>query len=288
MRNCDYIRDSANRLWIVAGEVSSTHGNSKVFAHLVYEPSDCGDRILNGVRYKKVINQKENFIPRIVSDIVARYEPQKCFSDSYERLPTRWRSVADAIVGCGVPRASIGIFGSYLLGFETKKDIDFVVYGKRNRDLVFSQIKSLKSNSLAADISCEHVAYQASTKGIAFSSENSWQQMLANKWSSLQFADGILSTIRFVYEYGEEPRDLWRNAPIHEETIEGIVRDAWMSDFNPRQFTLRTHRGDFSVGTYFWIYQSCVRDGDFVRVRGLRRENNCLTLDDFGHSIHYL
>lgn len=285
MNSCDYIKDTTGTLWIVAGNV---HPSESVLAYPVYEPRVAGTRVLDGVRYEKVINQKENFLLSSVAldAIVTRYEPRACYSHAH--LPSDWQRVADAIEHCGVPHADIGIFGSYLLGFPVVKDIDFVVYGVENRRKLFSRYATLRHVAGARAISPEHVAYQIAKKGSVFSPENSWSRLLQNKWSSLQFGEGILSTIRFVYKTGEEPAHIWDNEIIGSSSLEGVVRDAEGSDFHPRQFSLETTAGRFSVGTYFWIYQSCVRDGDRVRVTGNLREHNCLTLDEFSHSIQYL
>ena len=105
--------------------------------------------------------------------------------------------------------------------------------------------------------------------------------MLANKWSSIQISPGILSTIRFVYKKGEIPENYFDKKIDGKVKIWGKVTDDFGTNFCPRSFKMKNRDKEYTVATYFWIYQSCVKNGDFVEVYGNLREGDVVTLDDF-------
>jgi len=61
----------------------------------------------------------------------------------------------------------------------------------------------------------------------------------------------------------------------------GKVTDDFGTNFCPRSFKMKNRDKEYTVATYFWIYQSCVKNGDFVEVYGNLREGDVVTLDDF-------
>ena len=51
--------------------------------------------------------------------------------------------------------------------------------------------------------------------------------------------------------------------------VDGVVTGAEGADFMPREFHVVDARGAATrVWTTFWYHQSCVRDGDAVRILG--------------------
>lgn len=274
-QDCDYVEDINGDFWIICGN----NHKSGLIGTRVYEKNILGSRTnANSFNYKKLTY--ENHTTEKIPPIVKVFNPREHFQENYLLLPRFWKLFADTLLDIGIPFQDIGIFGSTLIGFPLKKDIDFVIYGKSNRDLLFRNISKFHKILSTTPITKKHIDYQVNSKTSFFSNENSFHDLLKNKWSSIQIIPGLLSTIRFVYKNNETPKDLWKNKPIKRITIQGKVKNSWKSDFRPRAFDLITSQENYCIATKFWIYQSCVKDNMEVTIHGTLRENNIITLDD--------
>lgn len=312
IHDCDYFLSTEGIAYIVKG---NRHPAGTVRAIPVYWPDSRGNRIhLQRGSYRKEVDElnREIFvvhpeyrpsavprtfplIPRVEVDEIFR--PRQAFVRFMEEEGnTVWRQLAEALVDSGIPASDIGIFGSYLVGLHRNrsgkqiKDIDFVVYGQDNRHRLRSCFTSLQASLGCDPISPDHVRYQAKKYSRILSPVfNSWEQMLANKWSSIQVAPGLLSTIRFAYRPEETPYDPVASPIIGPVRLDGLVDGDEGTDFIPRTFRLRTIGGDFSIFSWFWAYQSCVRNGNRVRVVGnLHADGWTVSLDQFDHGIRVL
>src|SRR3989344_188080 len=279
--DCDYIMDSKSQFYIVRG-----YWNDKgVLTNKVFQPKVDGDRFNNitNKNYEKVI--ENNHIPLKLYDVKKIFCPRKKLKEEYEGLnETIWHNLIKELSKI-IPIDDIGIIGSYLIGFDVKKDVDIVVYGKENCRKLRENVKKLHKNLGTTPITKQHIIYQIKKHGRNYSEFNTFDKLLCNKWSSFQVREGILSTVRFVYKENEIPVNPFSKKILKEIEIKGKVIDDLGSNFSPRTFIIKTDSGDYTIATYFWIYQSCVKDGMNVFVKGNLREGNIVTLDEFSHGI---
>ena len=285
--DCDYVMDYLGRLCIVKGYWHT----EDILANVVYLPMVEGERFnpQTGLRYTKVIDQHK--IPERIVTVKKIFYPRECYQQSKESdalSGTVWGTLGKALEELGIPSTAIGIFGSYLLGFPVVKDVDFVIYGTENCRRLRQQINVLRQKVNATGITKKHISYQIEKHAQEFDAFNSFEYLLGNKWSSLQIAPGILSTLRFVYEPEEVPKNPFCDRLLEEKELQGTVRDDFGTHFCPRTFVLDTSEGRYLVATYFWIYQSCVSRGMRIIVRGNLREGKVMTLDKYTHGIKVL
>ena len=169
----------------------------------------------------------------------------------------------------------------YLIGFNIEKDVDFVIYGKENCKKIKNNIKFIREYLGATEITNDHIKYQINKYKGRFSEFNNFDKMLCNKWSSIQIKDGILSTIRFAYKENEVYENYFDRKIISIVKIKGKVIDDFGTNFCPRTFTVNANGKNYIIATYFWIYQSCVKNDMEIEIIGNLRENNIITLDSF-------
>ena len=276
--DCHYVQDNNDNFYIVKGYWHEKN----VYGCKVFSPNEKGDRLskINGEKYEKVI--LNSLKPGKITNIKKIFDPREKTKLALEELKESvWGKFIEVFLISGVKIYDVGIIGSYLLGFDVKKDVDFVIYGKENCVKIKQNIKFIKNYLNATSITGEHINYQIKKYNGQFSKKNSFDKMLANKWSSIQISPGILSTIRFVYKKGEIPENYFDKKIDGKVKILGKVTDDFGTNFCPRSFKMKNRDKEYTVATYFWIYQSCVKNGDFVEVYGNLREGDVVTLYDF-------
>ena len=310
----DYFQVKNGEIFIVRG---NWHPRGKFLACPVYWPCEFGDRIsLDGKKYRKEVievadDQKFNFpfaiknkeIPRNVFlvpelEITKVFRPGKIIKKfKKEFTNTIWRDIFEAIKSVGVNEKDIGIFGSYLVGLYKKtdgklaKDIDFLVYGEENCLILQKNFDLIIKKTGLKNISQNHINYESQKLGGVFiQKNNSFELTLANKWSSVQVGDGILTTIRFVkmeHETGVNP--VIRNPMIGGKKIRGIVIDDFSCNFVPRFFKIFDGKKVWKILTYFWVYHQAVRVGEVVEVCGnIHLDGNLITVDKYYQGIKIL
>jgi len=262
IESLDYILDKKQRFWIV-----KKMGN-KIYGNIVFIPDNHGKRYNNLTNkfYSKVKFPDGNFKSIKESEIIKIFQPKEYFRKNYKNIKGQWKNLADSLVNLGIKKKEIGIFGSKLIGFNKTKDIDFVVYGINNCNKIKNNIKTIKRQLGARNISKKHIAYQVQKYSDYHSKKNDFHAMLKNKWSSLQFKEDILSTIRFLYSEDELPKEIGIKKG-KEKIISGIVKEEF-SSYLPRIFYIKSKNKKIRVMTYFWAYQSCVKKNQKVRIFG--------------------
>jgi predicted nucleotidyltransferase len=283
LTDCDYVRDKENKLYIVKGYWNK----SKMVANLAFAPDANGNRYNAELDsfYRKVID--DNVIPILLdrADVAEVYKPKETFQQSYKILPEPWKTFAQKLADL-VGVKNVGIFGSYLIGFDIIKDVDFIVYGLENLFKIKNNISEISNSVNGTQITDEHIQYQIKKHAKNFSKFSNFDKLLMRKWSSVQIAPGILSTIRFAYKQKEIPKNPFSSLVEKQITITGKVVSDIGSNFCPRMFEIESNGKIFTVATYLWIYQSCVRTGDIVSVKGnLHEDGKTITLTEFSHGI---
>ncbi len=272
--DCDYVLDRKNNFYIVKGYWNFKNILcSRVFA---LDP--------NGERYNTLL--KRNFrkvldfglITLSKKEVKRIFEPFEFYASNKSLLKGVWAKIAlqlEKYVG-----EDLGIFGSFLLGFEVKKDVDFVIRGVKNCIKLKKKMQKIREKLGFTSITKEHINYQVKKYG-AFHNlrKNSFEKMFKNKWSAIQIKPGLLTTIRFIYKEKEIPENIFENRIVSRIKVAGEVIEDIGSNFCPRYFKIKSKNEIFTIGTYYWVYQSCVKVGDKVIVEGNLRKNCVITLD---------
>jgi len=269
LQNLDYVLDTQDRFWIIHGV------KKKVYANLVFSPDKMGSRYngLTGKMYKKVILDNLEISVFKSLDIMQVFRPREFFKENYSTLPLSWKKIPDALMSLGIPSKDIGIFGSYLIGFNIVKDVDFVVYGRENCLKVAENIQKIRNLTGAKNISKEHIAYQAKKYSSFFSRKNSFKKILGHNWAGLQISKNVLSTIRFVYYPDEVLSDI-EIKKSRLRVVRGKVIKDFETNFVPRIGYILSRRKKIRVLTYNWMFNSFLREGEDVMIRGDYNENN--------------
>ena len=92
----------------------------------------------------------------------------------------------------------IGIFGSYLIGFDIVNDVDFIIYGRDNLYKYYNNIDLIKKYCNCTDISDEHIEYQYNKFKNLYNHNCDIKTIISRNWSGIQVDKGILSTPRFI------------------------------------------------------------------------------------------
>lgn len=201
-----------------------------------------------------------------------------------------WGAFARKLLSLGIISADIGYFGSYRLGFEHYKDVDFVLYGDEAQRILKANIDGFKQALSLYNLTDQHITYQAETHGRYYMVDT--QQLknaLRNKWSSCMVQTGICSTIRFVdleRESGPLLADIF-SLDAETTTVTGIVSKAEQASYFPRQFLLTTATEQLNVVIPLWIYHQCVKNGDFIKLIGMKH-NNQFIVRDYIHGIEFI
>lgn len=254
----EYVLDSRGRFWIVC-QIKS----GKPYGFVVYCPNPNGARYNNITKcyYDKCAFKTWLPIPAKIKQVFC---PRAFYQANKHNLTERWKRVAFALNLSGIADCNIGIFGSYLIGFDVIKDVDFVVYGKQNLFLVYNNIELVRESAGATAISEHHADYQTQK----FNSEYplfDMQTIIRRNWSGLQFERGLLSTVRFVCKnLSSLPSGRGRR-----KTLVGRVKNGITSSCLPRQITLVTEHGEYKVYSWLWKLQSFARDGETIKVHGM-------------------
>lgn len=288
LKDCDYILTKEGGFYIVKGYWN----DKKVIAAKVFAEDKNGGRYNTELKrnYKKISFSDCSQEILSLSTVRREYKPQIALKEKKESLKgTVWHEVLYELVRAGIGESDIGIMGSYLLGFEIKKDVDFIVYGIENCKLLKEKMPSVIKRLGATEISNEHIAYQAKKYSSLHNQEsNSFGLTLQNKWSSIQIKPGLLSTIRFGYKDNEIPRNIFDNNTKEEIEVTGIVKEDLYTNFCPRYFTINSNGEEYTIGTYFWPYQACVKKGQKVKVTGMLRDNNVVAIENEKHGIRII
>jgi len=276
LQNLDYVLDKEDRFWIIHG------AGRRVYANLVFSPDKNGDRYnkITGKMYKKVILDNMEISAFKPLHITKIFKPRKFFRKNYLNLPLTWKKIPDALMSAGISSRDIGIFGSYLIGFDIVRDVDFVVYGRENCLKVAKNIEKIRNLVGAKSISKEHVDYQAKKYCPFLSRKSTLKRIFGHNWAGLQISKNILSTIRFVHYPDEAPRDI----EIEKDelvVVKGKVIEDFGTNFVPRIGYILSRGKRIRVLTYNWMFNSLLRMGENVMIKGsYNKDNKTLYISD--------
>jgi hypothetical protein len=242
--------------------------------------------------WKKIVDLKGQFGENFtwVNPLEYTHVSSRGIGDEILMRQDLWGDFAHELLSIGIPKEDIGYFGSFRLGFNNYKDIDFIVYGRHSLKILKNYIHEFKRNLSLYNITEQHITYQANSHGKHYSiGPEQLKHALRKKWTSCMIEEGICSTIRFVDSERETGRLLTQIFEIEgtDVMVTGIVKDADSTSYYPRQFTLQTNTEQVNVIVPLWIYHQCVRDGDYIHVLGIKNGNQ-LIVRDYTHGIEFI
>ncbi|HLP79912.1 MAG TPA: hypothetical protein VK158_04715 [Acidobacteriota bacterium] len=273
---CDYVRDMAFNYYIV------THSlDGAVYGRKVYVLNEQGDKVdASGRRFKKVI-RSDSVLEKIPEGFVIH--ARSAYACMKHSMPPQFRMIGEFLEYIGIAQCDIGIFGSFMLELSPAKDVDFCVYGEEAHALVRSHIVALRV-LLDAHAVDEAYAMSRTHKFASFSSKFCAEKILLRRWSTLVFSDGVAMTIRFL---PKKMPVICARILSEKREICGVV-GCNRSDFMPRSFSVGAAEGLTNVWTLLWCYQSCVKEGDIVRVRGSVCDDGSICIESMEDYIDIL
>lgn len=284
----DHVVTTDGRIYRVVGNLdSSTH----FLGYNVYSPCADGDRIYRGERYEKNFIEDDRLPADVldtytmvpIKEIAEHHDPicsAKANSDSFRS--TIWFDLYMELVRVFGDK-SVGIFGSSMFGLHltpeghVRKDIDFVVQGLSNVDVLRRCLPTIRENLGFTGVTAARQLRQYARYQRVFRNENnSIRSIIARRWTGLQLSERVVTTIRLRDSSLTTPVDLVTPSvdDVDEVVVSGRVVDADSSNLFPRKFGVVTQSGDLDVYILWWKFSTPVRDGDFVTLCG-----NLVTLD---------
>jgi len=288
----DYIQTTDGLFFAVKG---SRHPDGIVIGILRYLHDPDGDRVLEGVNYRRVYdigsttdylreNHPEyvNYIPRIgiklqsvpVSKIARYYKPRERLNTILSNPESEVvRVLADFVNALSTKSetsiGSFGVSGSLLIGLQTEgSDIDINVYGQAEARRVYDSLVELR----------ETLDWVRPLDGELFDA------VLKSRWGDIGLSLGLFSSIESSKVLhgtvqGREyfvrlliPDDNYVSEPIKRVTIRAKVTDASRSIFNPCIYGVTQVSGSggqvTELKSYRGKFTEQAHEGDIVEARG--------------------
>ena len=267
--DCDHLKNE-NSVFTIRGNWSSEV--DILLAKPVYIKSD--DKFIKIVDKQGDIGENLVWInPKLYTHIKCRGINKKDYSGD-----SIWDRMVQQFLTMGIEEKDIGLFGSKRLDFPNCKDYDFIIYERKNMELLKNNIESFKTSTGLFNHTIAHAMYQAETHGKYFkSSKQDLLLALLNKWSTCSFNSTQTTTIRFVDptdNSGDLLKSILYNKNLDNEiTLSGIVKNAEDTSFMPRRFTLISDEKRYEVIIPLWLYHQCVKNNDYIDVTGCLQDN---------------
>lgn len=257
----DYILDNDKNFWIV-----NKICDNKLYGYIVYKNDKNGDRFncFTGETYTKNNDNSNVFLKELPKLYICAFKPHLFYLAHKEDLRGTWKEFANSLNSIGIKDDNIGIFGSYLIGFDIVKDVDFVVYGNKSLKLCYKNIDKLKKAINAASISEKHIDYQYNKHKTNYNPNYDLKKIISRNWSGIQIEEGVLSTIRFI----DLKNQVIPKIDLIKDKLTGQITNSLKSACVPRQATLRVNNQNFKIYTPYWKLQSFARKGDKVEIYG--------------------
>lgn len=274
----DYILDKDDNFWII-----SYQQGQKIFGKIIYH------RDLSGTKFNFITGKRYIKDPGLEIEIPADYKmefhPREFFQSNRGSLKGVWLRYVEALNQSGISDKDIGIFGSYLIGFEPKKDIDFVIYGNENLQKYYSHREFIGEYTQTSHITEEHIAYQLNKYCHLYHPNCDLLTILRRNWSGIQVGPGVLSTPRFLDERSISiPLEIGKNKLLRCQVISGIESARF-----PRKAKVSINDKIYDVITPLWMLQSFAKEDDYLELFGdVDDDKQTILLISKDHWIRYL
>ena len=277
----DYVLDNENNFWTV-----NKICGSKIYGYSFYKTDKNGDRFncLTGETYIKNYDATK-ILKELPKSYKYVFKPNLFYLAHKEDLSGVWKQFANTLNEIGIEDKNIGVFGSYLIGFDIIKDVDFVVYGNKSLKLCYKNIDKIKSMLNATSISEKHIDYQYNKHKINYNPNCDLKKIISRNWSGIQIREGVLSTIRFVDLKNQETPKI--DSPKNK--IMGYIINSLKSACVPRQVTLCVNNEKYKVYTSLWKLQSFARNGDRFEIYGkVDFSQKIIVVEDYEDYIKFI
>ena len=249
----DYIQDYDDNFWIVE------QIDNEIKGFKVYEVNENGNRYNNITKknYTKAKFQKLEKIPAYKR----LFKPNKFYLEKKDELKGVWKKYVEILNKIGIEDKDIGIYGSYLVGFDITKDVDFVIYGVDNLYKYYDNNELIKDYTNSTYINEKHIQYQYEKHRPYHHKDTDLLEIIRRNWSGVQVDENVLSTPRFIDRNNEHQTIETDNK---KEIIFEVI-DGFKTAMLPRRATVLYNGEEYKVETCIWKYQSFLRRGDVVK-----------------------
>lgn len=275
----DYILDYDDNFWIM----NELIGN-KPKGFIVYKVDENGNRFNNITkkRYIKLQNNGEVDLPKQYKMI---FKPQEFYKRNKKNLQGIWKKYVEVLNEIGIEDKDIGIFGSYLIGFDIVKDVDFIIYGARNLEIYRQNNYYIKEKTNTTFISEKHINHQYEKYKDKYPKECDLKEIIKRNWSGIQVKEGVLSTPRFIDKtFTNIPEKKGKDKLIKVKVINGEK-----TDLLPRVADVLYKGEVYKIITQMWKFQSFARKGDIFWIYGnVNDEDKIIILDKYDHYLKFV
>ena len=249
----DYIQDYDDNFWIVE------QIDNEIKGFKVYEVNEEGNRYNNITKknYTKAKFQKLEKIPAYKR----LFKPNEFYLEKKDELKGVWKKYVEVLNKIGIEDKDIGIYGSYLVGFDITKDVDFVIYGVDNLYKYYDNNELIKDYTNSTYINEKHIQYQYEKHRTYHHKDTDLLEIIRRNWSGIQVDENVLSTPRFIDRNNEHQTIETDNK---KEIIFEVI-DGFKTAMLPRRATVLYNGEEYTVETCIWKYQSFLRRGDVVK-----------------------
>lgn len=273
----DYILDDDDNFWIV-GYISDV-----IQGTLIYQVDDNGNRFNHITKkyYTRTSNYKFVPIPAHYKKIL---KPREFYLQHKNDLPGIWKKYVNVLNEIGIDDNDIGIFGSYLIGFDITKDVDFAIYGMDNLKKYYRNSSYIRKKLDVQYISEQHISYQYNKHKHRHPEKCDLKEMIARNWSGITIKNDVLSTPRFIdIENMNIPPKEGKDCLIEAKVIDGLT-----SALLPRQVKVIYNKEEYTLFSPFWKFQSFAKKDDILIIYGnVDTKQKVIILDDDSHYIQY-
>ncbi|MFD2415717.1 hypothetical protein [Amycolatopsis pigmentata] len=278
----DHVVMNDGRIYRVVGNLDS---RTRFLGYNVYSPSSEGDRVYRGRRYRKNFIEDDDLPVDVldayelvsVKEIREHHDPiESARMESATFASTIWFDLYAELVRI-FGRESVGIFGSAMFGLhltsggEVRKDVDFVIQGIANVEVLRQQISTIREKLGFTEITTERQLRQyARYQKVFRNKNNSIRSIVARRWTSLQLSERVVTTIRLRDPALTVPLELVTplGEDSHDVVVSGRVSEADGSNLFPRKFSVITEGGSMDVYILWWKFSTPVRNEDTITVCG--------------------
>ncbi len=262
--------------------VSDYFCNDGIRSTLRYVPDENGERELNGKRYRKydfgpAFEFMRKYRPEWVQDVHVVPESEvKIVLHPYNIIPklinsdSRVREIVKILDMSGIPRTSMGVTGSMLLGLQNENsDIDFVVYGPlwlRARDTITSA-KQQEGSIEELDEEMWQRIYRKRVPDISFEEFMLHESRKGNRG----MIEGTYFDLLFVREWDQIKEPLLRGKDTVKMKIEAEVTNADFAFDSPAYYKIRHSEIDHVI-SYTHTYAGQALPTEIIEASGIVEE----------------
>lgn len=248
----DYILDYNDNFWIIQ-EI-----DNEIKGYIIYQVDENGNRY-NNITKKNYIKGKYTGYKKIPAYKML-FKPNDFYLKTKDKLSGVWKKYVEALNKIGIEDKDIGIFGSYMIGFDITKDVDFVIYGFENLKLYYKNNEFIKNYTNASYINKKHIDYQYNKHKPYHHEKTDLYEIIQRNWSGIQVDENVLSTPRFIDRNTQH-----MIIPTKErKVITFEVKDGFKSSMFPRRSKVIYNNEEYTIETCLWKYQSFLKRGDIV------------------------